>query len=716
MSYAGPERERDDFITQFINDILQGDHPLVSDLKPGELQPAYNPVTGTSFHGLNQLKLVGAGFEDPRWLTYVQAREKSWQVKRGETGMKILVWSERKNRVVKDPATGKPALDDQGQPVREVLHYSRPFLGTAHVFNGSQVHGLAPLEKMPSPEPQFDHVHDIIVKSGAAIGHDPQRRTPVYMASEDRIIMPAKDNFASEAAYLRTLFHELAHWTGHESRRGRDLDHPAGSVEHAREELVALLFSFQANIEFNIGYKFSDHKHCLQHWADILRQDPDELYRASAAANEAFEYAVSLGAEKTQVTPEVATPAPVTPETPEPEPIDLDTGFERIDLKVPYIQRSDFKKACIRNQIKFGWDQEKKNWFVVSSAGMVDQHLAQWRRGPKQALRVVDTMSWMDDCTDAMRKAGLVLDGPPVLDGRMHRVPVEGARSGKKDGAYVGDLIGMPSCWFQNHVTGEKNTWHASRGAGQMLDREEIARMRKAQKAEREAEQAEAIRRLRKVLPSLPGVGEGDHQYAQNKGVLISAETDPALKLNERYNSLVIPLYNAGGDLVSAQWIGTNGTKGIFAGTPKQGSFHVVGFPSTPEYAASAPERILICEGWSTAKSIAEAFGQPVIMAVDAGNLLPVAEAMRESCPHAEIVIAADNDARKDVNKGLQSARTAAEAVKGGVVFPQFRNPDSKGTDFNDLATEEGIEAVRNQISSVLEHRRSRYEGLEIAR
>ena len=717
MTYTGHGKDRDDFVSRLIDDVQRGDHPLVNDLKPGELRPAYNPVTGNSFHGLNQLKLAGAGFDDPRWMTYVQARDQGCQVKRGESGVRILVWSERKSRVVRDPASGKAVLDDLGQPVREEVQFSRPFVGTAHLFNGSQIQGMPVLDKEPPREARFELVLDIIRKSGAVIDHDPARSTPIYLPAEDRIVMPEKNRFASEEAYLRTLFHQLGHWIGHESRRGRDLDHPVGSTEYAREQMVAQLFSFQANVEFNIGYRFTLDPTTMQQWVEILRSDPDELFRANAAANEAFEYAVGLSMDRNPVVVQETAPQASPGEAVEPGPVDMETEFERINLRVPYAQRQKFKTACIRNRIQFGWDKEGKTWYTVTSQAMVDRHLSQWKGGPKRALRVVDSMSWMDDCADALRKAGLIIDGPPVLDGHMQRVPVAGAKSGKKDGAYVGDLLGQPSCWFQNFVSGEKGSWHAARGAGQMLDREEVARLRQAQKEEREAEQADAIRRLRTLMPTLAGVGQGDHQYAQNKGILISDETDPALRLNERFDSLVIPLYNTGGELVSAQWIGPNGVKGIFKGTPKQGSFHVVGFHSTPEYAGSRPDRIFICEGWATAKSIADAMGQPVVMAVDAGNLQPVAGAFRESCPGAEIVIAADNDLKsKHGNKGLEFAKDAAKSVEGTVVFPRFHNPDSKGSDFNDLACEEDIDAVRTQISSVLEQERTRYEELEFAR
>lgn len=50
------------------------------------------------------------------------------------------------------------------------------------------------------------------------------------------------------------------------------------------------------------------------------------------------------------------------------------------------------------------------------------------------------------------------------------------------------------------------------------------------------------------------------------------------------------------------------------------------------------------------------------------------------------------------LNTGVFKATIAAAKHRCEFVFPQFKNPDSTGTDFNDLATEEGIGAVQEQL------------------
>ncbi|MBL4558296.1 MAG: toprim domain-containing protein [Rhodobacteraceae bacterium] len=99
---------------------------------------------------------------------------------------------------------------------------------------------------------------------------------------------------------------------------------------------------------------------------------------------------------------------------------------------------------------------------------------------------------------------------------------------------------------------------------------------------------------------------------------------------------------------------------------------------------------VLICEGWATGASLHIATGHTVIAAMDAGNLMPVAEALRARFPEADLVLVADNDEKpdRDGNPGVEAARKVALAVDGRLAVP-----DSPG-DANDLFCAEGPDAV----------------------
>ena len=56
----------------------------------------FNPTTDKAYRGGNAVHLMATGlaqgYEDPRWMTYKQAAENGWQVRKGEKGTHIEFW------------------------------------------------------------------------------------------------------------------------------------------------------------------------------------------------------------------------------------------------------------------------------------------------------------------------------------------------------------------------------------------------------------------------------------------------------------------------------------------------------------------------------------------------------------------------------------------------------------------------------------------------
>lgn len=152
---------------------------------------------------------------------------------------------------------------------------------------------------------------------------------------------------------------------------------------------------------------------------------------------------------------------------------------------------------------------------------------------------------------------------------------------------------------------------------------------------------------------------------------------------------LVIPIRDAEGLIHSLEFINAQGEKRFLPNGAKQGHYFAIGKPS---------QKIIICEGYATGGSLYEATGDAVAIAFDAGNLLPVAKALRAKYPDTAFLIAADNDQWTEGNPGTTKAKEAAQAVKAGLVCPQFKDVEGKPTDFNDLHHREGLEAVKRQI------------------
>jgi len=145
---------------------------------------------------------------------------------------------------------------------------------------------------------------------------------------------------------------------------------------------------------------------------------------------------------------------------------------------------------------------------------------------------------------------------------------------------------------------------------------------------------------------------------------------------------LVIPLYNAAGELTTCQTIDDTGHKYLLAGGRKSGSCHCI----------AGSEVLAICEGYATGLSVHLATGFSVYCAIDAGNLLAVAKAVRDQQPQAEIILAADNDADHQENIGRIKAQFAADAVWGVVALPPISG------DWNDYHQQYGIDKTREAI------------------
>ncbi|MGQ3903891.1 DUF927 domain-containing protein [Mixta calida] len=180
----------------------------------------------------------------------------------------------------------------------------------------------------------------------------------------------------------------------------------------------------------------------------------------------------------------------------------------------------------------------------------------------------------------------------------------------------------------------------------------------------------------------------GESEYLIAKG--LDGFTLPCLP----DGSILLPLVDESGDVAAAQTITPQGEKKVLYGSAKRGAWHLVNQPHEVF-------EIIIGEGLATtltAHLIRP--GALAVVALDAGNLLPVAEAMRQRYPNAAIVIAGDNDwhepgelndrGKPKVNSGKIFADKAAEAINGSVSLP----PTSHKADWDDYRQQNGLEST----------------------
>lgn len=103
---------------------------------------------------------------------------------------------------------------------------------------------------------------------------------------------------------------------------------------------------------------------------------------------------------------------------------------------------------------------------------------------------------------------------------------------------------------------------------------------------------------------------------------------------------LLIPLLR-GGRLIGLQKIDREGEKRFNGGMDKPGAFHMLGAPSGADIIA-------VGEGYATCMSarqaVAGVMDLPVAVAIDAGNIMPVAQSLRRTFPDAHLLFLADDD------------------------------------------------------------------------
>jgi putative DNA primase/helicase len=264
----------------------------------------------------------------------------------------------------------------------------------------------------------------------------------------------------------------------------------------------------------------------------------------------------------------------------------------------------------------------------------------------------------IDHFRQAIEAAGLPAPAQIIDDGKLHRFSTNG-KHGDDSGWYVlhGDGIAAASfgCWR----SGLQSTWCA-KPDHELSDpeRKAVRERTKAMQRQREVEQlrmqtqarATAAARLAESVPA------DSHPYLSAKGIR-------PYGIRFRAGRLLIPMRDTEGTLHSLQSISADGSKRFLRGGRMRGCYFSIGKPDGV---------IIICEGLATGASIHECTEHAVAVAFNAGNLEPVAMALREKYPAIRIVIAADDDHATAGNPGLSKARQAAQAVGGVVAIPDF--------------------------------------------
>jgi antirestriction protein ArdC len=272
---------------KIISKLEQGNIPWQKPWKSIQFGLPQNFISKKVYRGCNFFEALFEDRATPYWLTYKQAKELGGNVKKGETGIPIIYFQ----------------LIEREQSNGDISRF--PMVKKSTVFNLEQIEGIVnPFaeEKKKfeeenlidfNPIESCEELLSTFIDKVAPYSHDSGQRA-FYRPGIDAIVMPEKEYFHKPEGYYSTLFHEMAHSTGHTTRLDRDGiigHHQKGSKGYAREELVAELTSAflcsKAGIENDV---IENNAAYIQNWLGALKNDKMIVYDAMKDAFKAIEY------------------------------------------------------------------------------------------------------------------------------------------------------------------------------------------------------------------------------------------------------------------------------------------------------------------------------------------------------------------------------------------------------------------------------------------
>lgn len=273
-----------------------------------------NAATGRPYSGINVL-LLGMAMsdpqfsDDPRFLTFKQARKLRLAVRKGEKAAAHIV------KMIELEPGSQSDKDATSEEVVSEQSAKRLVMRVYPVFHASQLD--QPLPSVERQAPTFtpceraESIAAGMLADGVKIVHGPY--DPSYMPRIDTIRMPKREAFKGEqpedvaAHFYGTLLHELAHSVGSPKRLSRFGLSAMTLRERAYEELVAewsaCLLAAECGGGGRPGAIRLGQEHVQQHaaylssWMEVLKEDKNAIFRAAAAAQRTCDYMIERAAK-----------------------------------------------------------------------------------------------------------------------------------------------------------------------------------------------------------------------------------------------------------------------------------------------------------------------------------------------------------------------------------------------------------------------------------
>ncbi len=249
-----------------------------------------NLSSNRPYQGINVLLLGLRRYASPYWLTMQQANDMGGQVRKGEHGTLIVKYGQH-----------SPRTKGREEEERKKTYFLRGYT----VFNVLQIDGIdtssAEEREPPAPEKRIEAAEQIVARMPSKPTIKEGKKVQAcYRLASDTIEMPSLSRFESAESYHLTLFHELVHATGHESRLNRSSLVGADSAvmnEYSKEELVAEMGAAFLAMEADIVQDEHEQSAAyLQSWLETLREPNRKrwIVEAGSQSSKAAKYVLAV--------------------------------------------------------------------------------------------------------------------------------------------------------------------------------------------------------------------------------------------------------------------------------------------------------------------------------------------------------------------------------------------------------------------------------------
>lgn len=260
-----------------------------------------NLISKRPYRGINVWLLNSLNFERNLFLTWDQIKKSGGSVRQGEHGHVVVFWKTIPKRKQQEQA-------EDAEKEKQV-----PLLRYYKVFNVAQCRDL-PEELIgkdsittpgTSPAVSTPEKTDPILECEAIIETMPQcppisfkGNQAYYNLLNDEIVLPYKKYFKSKEGYYSTLFHELIHATGHESRLKRlsitEMMEIGGDL-YSQEELVAEIgASYLSSFTGILPVTVTNSAAYIKGWLSKLKNDKRFIIQASGHAQKAVDFILNV--------------------------------------------------------------------------------------------------------------------------------------------------------------------------------------------------------------------------------------------------------------------------------------------------------------------------------------------------------------------------------------------------------------------------------------